>query len=300
MKRKGYLWILCLSGAIFLGCIFVFLAREHSWNLSEQEVTTIDFAEQEKQSLPETVDNFTEEDTTPIISEQTETEIDRFTEVEPDTEAIASEQIESEALIVDVQEAFYSMPLTEELKAYITGKSYPDTTEPIQISYDVLTYVHILHYDFEGQVQEGELICNRAIAQDLVDIFHTLYEHQYAIEKVRLIDAYDADDELSMADNNTSCFNYRTVPGKSKLSNHSYGYAIDINPLYNPYVRTKNGTKLISPENGVAYADRSADFPHKIDKNDLCYQLFIEHGFAWGGAWNSSKDYQHFEKTKNH
>lgn len=300
MKRKGYFWILCLSGVIFLGCIFVFLAREHSWNLSEQEVTTIDFAEQEKQSLPETVDSFTEEDTTPIISDQTETEIDRFTEVEPDTKAIASEQIETESAVVDVQEAFYSMPLTEELKAYITGKSYPDTTEPIQISYDVLTYVHILHYDFEGQVQEGELICNQAIAQDLVDIFRTLYEHQYAIEKVRLIDAYDADDELSMADNNTSCFNYRTVPGKSKLSNHSYGYAIDINPLYNPYVRTKNGTKLISPENGAAYADRSADFPHKIDKNDLCYQLFIEHGFAWGGAWNSSKDYQHFEKTKNH
>lgn len=300
MKRKGYLWILCLSGAIFLGCIFVFLAREHSWNLSEQEVTTIDFAEQEKQILPETVDSFTEEDTTPIISEQTETEIDRFTEAKQDMEAIASEQTETESAVVDVQEAFYSMPLTEELKAYITGKSYPDTTEPIQISYDVLTYVHILHYDFEGQVQEGELICNQVIAQDLVDIFRALYEHQYAIEKVRLIDAYDADDELSMADNNTSCFNYRTVPGKSKLSNHSYGYAIDINPLYNPYVRTKNGTELISPENGAAYADRSADFPHKIDKNDLCYQLFIEHGFAWGGAWNSSKDYQHFEKTKNH
>lgn len=299
MKRKGYFWILCLSGAIFLGCIFVFLAREHSWNLSEQEVTTIDFAEQEKQSLSETVHNFTEEDTTPIISEQTETEIDRFTEVEPDTEAIASEQIESEASIVDVQEAFYSMPLTEELKTYITGKSYPDTTEPIQISYDRLAYVHILHYDFEGQVQEGELICNQAIAQDLVDIFRALYEHQYAIEKVQLIDVYNADDELSMTDNNTSCFNYRTVPGKSKLSNHSYGYAIDINPLYNPYVRTKNGTKLISPESGAVYADRSADFPHKIDKNDLCYQLFIEHGFAWGGAWNSSKDYQHFEKTKN-
>lgn len=299
MKRKGYFWILCLSGAIFLGCIFVFLAREHSWNLSEQEITTIDFAEQEKQGLSETVHNFTEEDTTPIISEQIETEIDHFTETKQDTEAIASEQIESEASVVDVQEAFYSMPLTEELKAYITGKSYPDTTEPIQISYDVLTYVHILHYDFEGQVQEGELICNQAIAQDLVDIFRALYEHQYAIEKVQLIDVYNADDELSMADNNTSCFNYRTVSGKSKLSNHSYGYAIDINPLYNPYVRTKNGTKLISPENGAAYADRSADFPHKIDKNDLCYQLFIEHGFAWGGAWNSSKDYQHFEKTKN-
>lgn len=302
MKRKKYLYIICLSGAIFWGCIFVFLACEHSQNLSKEEITMIDFMEQERQSLPEIINNFTEakEDTTPIISVQTENEIDGFTEAKQDTESIISEQTESESAVLDVQEAFYSMPLTEELKVYITGKSYPDTTEPIQISYDMLAYVHILHYDFEGQVQEGELICNQAIAQDLVDIFRTLYEHQYAIEKVRLIDAYNADDELSMADNNTSCFNYRTIPGKSKLSNHSYGYAIDINPLYNPYVYTRNGTELISPENGAAYADRSADFPHKIDKEDLCYQLFVEHGFQWGGAWNSSKDYQHFEKTKNH
>ena len=99
-----------------------------------------------------------------------------------------------------------------------------------------------------------------------------------------------------MADNNTSCFNYRTVPGKSKLSNHSYGRAIDINPLYNPYVRTKDGKVLVSPQNAEEYADRSADFPYKIDREDLCYQLFTEHGFEWGGAWNSSKDYQHFEK----
>lgn len=291
MKRRRYFWGLYLSGVIFLGCIFGFLVRAHSQNLSEQQTTMIDFIERE---------TYTEVEggITSIVSAHTENQMDYFTEAEEDTESIVLEQTESETAAVDVQEAFYSTPLTEELKEYITGKSYPDTTEPIQISYDVLAYVHILHYDFEGQVQEGELICNEAIAQDLVDIFYTLYERQYAIEKVRLIDAYNADDDLSMADNNTSCFNYRTVPGKSKLSNHSYGYAIDINPLYNPYVRTRNGTELISPENGAAYADRSADFPHKIDKNDLCYQLFIEHGFEWGGAWNSSKDYQHFEKTK--
>ncbi len=99
-----------------------------------------------------------------------------------------------------------------------------------------------------------------------------------------------------MADNNTSCFNYRTVSGKSKLSNHSYGCAIDINPLYNPYVRTRDGKVLVSPQNAGEYADRSADFPYKIDREDLCYRLFTEHGFEWGGAWNSSKDYQHFEK----
>ncbi len=284
-------------------------------NLSQEEVTMIDFAEQTEQSASQFWDNLAEaiEDTNQIGNKMYNvtqkdvnlTDIDQVESkvhgpAEEDMNLTDTDQAESKTVILEVQEEFYSTTLTEELMEYITGKSYPDTTEPIQISYDVLAYVHILHYDFEGQVQEGELICNQAIAQDLVDIFRTLYEHQYAIEKVRLIDEYDADDELSMADNNTSCFNYRTVPGKTKLSNHSYGYAIDINPLYNPYVRTRNGTELISPDNGAVYADRSADFPHKIDREDLCYKLFIEHGFQWGGAWNSSKDYQHFEKTKNH
>jgi len=302
MKRKKYL--------IFLGCILFYLVYQKSQSLSQEEVTMIDFAEQTEQSTSPFWDNLAEamEDTNQTGNkmysvtqeEMNLTDIDQIESnpTEEDRNLTDTDQAESETVLLD--EEFYSTILTEELKEYITGKSYPDTTEPIQISYDMLAYVHILHYDFEGQVQEGELICNQAIAQDLVDIFRTLYEHQYAIEKVRLIDAYNADDELSMADNNTSCFNYRTVPGKSKLSNHSYGYAIDINPLYNPYVYTRNGTELISPENGTAYADRSADFPHKIDKEDLCYQLFVEHGFQWGGAWNSSKDYQHFEKTKNH
>jgi hypothetical protein len=315
MKRKGYFWILILSGVIFLGCFLFYLVYEKFENLSQEEVTMIDFAEQTEQSASQFWDNLAEaiEDTNQIGNKMYNvtqkdvnlTDIDQVESkvhgpAEEDMNLTDTDQAESKTVILEVQEEFYSTTLTEELMEYITGKSYPDTTEPIQISYDVLAYVHILHYDFEGQVQEGELICNQAIAQDLVDIFRTLYEHQYAIEKVRLIDEYDADDELSMADNNTSCFNYRTVPGKTKLSNHSYGYAIDINPLYNPYVRTRNGTELISPDNGAVYADRSADFPHKIDREDLCYKLFIEHGFQWGGAWNSSKDYQHFEKTKNH
>lgn len=191
---------------------------------------------------------------------------------------------------------FFHIPLTDECKKYITGKSYPDTDEPLQISYEELEYVHVLHYDFDGQVQEGELICNQTIAQDLTEIFKELYDNQYPIEKIRLIDEYDADDDASMEDNNTSCFNYRVVEGKTTLSNHSYGLAIDINPFYNPYVRVKGSETLVSPENAIPYADRSTDFPYKIDENDFCYRLFVKHGFTWGGNWNSVKDYQHFEK----
>ncbi len=235
----------------------------------------------------------------PVETEVGGNEIGNNTELPEETEVQETEEDSAESTGIETEDAesgFYCTALTEDIKARITGSSYPDTQEPLQISYEELSYVHVLHYDFEGQIQEGELICNQAVAQDLVEIFYELYESQYPIEKIRLIDEYSADDEASMADNNTSCFNYRTVPGSTKLSNHSYGFAIDINPLYNPYVRTRDGKELISPDNAVPYADRSADFPHKIDRNDLCYRIFIEHGFTWGGSWNSSKDYQHFEK----
>lgn len=83
----------------------------------------------------------------------------------------------------------------------------------------------------------------------------------------------------------------------SDISNHAKGRAIDINPFYNPYITyNKDGTANISPEGSEPYADRTASFPYKIDENDLAYKLFKEHGFTWGGNWNSVKDYQHFEK----
>ena len=69
-----------------------------------------------------------------------------------------------------------------------------------------------------------------------------------------------------------------------------------LHPLYNPYVKTVDGELSIEPANAADYVDRSKDFSHKIDHDDLCYKLFTEHGFEWGGDWTHSKDYQHFEK----
>lgn len=247
-------------------------------NETETEVKTEIQAEKETQTAPPETEY--DEGSTEIIEENSQN----------GTEIISDEYE------VDDAEAFYHMPLTDEIKEYITGKSYPDTDETLAISYDDLEYVHVLHYNFEGQVQEGEIICNQAIAQDLTDIFRELYDSQYPIEKIRLIDAYDADDDASMEDNNTSCFNYRVVSGRTTLSNHAYGLAIDINPFYNPYIGTKNGETYVSPPQAQSYADRSKNFPYKIDQEDLCWQLFTEHGFTWGGSWNSVKDYQHFEK----
>lgn len=198
---------------------------------------------------------------------------------------------------ITYKKGFYYEPLTDEVKKRITGISYPESG--CTVPYEDLAYVGLLYLDFDGAEQTGELICNQAVAQDMVEIFYELYRNDYRIESVRLIDEYDGDDTASMADNNTSCFNYRVVDGTTNLSKHAYGLAIDVNPYYNPYVvynKNGDGDTYISPPGSEVYADRSQSFPYKIDESDLCYRLFTEHGFTWGGNWNSTKDYQHFQK----
>lgn len=195
---------------------------------------------------------------------------------------------------VVIADGFYYTKLTDEIKQFITGLSYPKDDVDCLISYDDLRYIKLLHYDFEGNVKEGELIVNSALADEVTEIFYLLYMEKYPLTSVKLVDSYGecADDNLSMAANNTSAFNYRYVSGSKKLSLHSFGTAIDINPMLNPYV--KDGS--VSPENGAAYADRSLDFTGKIDENDYCYKLFTERGWSWGGHFKTSKDYQHFSK----
>ncbi len=188
---------------------------------------------------------------------------------------------------------FYMEELSDEVKERINGKSYGENCE---LPYEELRYIRVLYCDFDGTTRIGELIVNQAIAQDILNIFRELYGISYPIERMLLIDEYDADDELSMAANNTSAFNYRFVAGTTRLSKHSLGWAIDINPLYNPYITTIDGKRTILPENGSEYADRTKDCPYFIKEGDACYEAFVSRGFTWGGDWKNSKDYQHFEK----
>ena len=185
---------------------------------------------------------------------------------------------------------FSQQAISDSIFSRMQGKSFK--TECSTPRSD-LRYLQILHYNKEGKVLKGELVCHKLIAEDLLYIFRKLYEAKYPIERMVLVDEYDADDEASMRANNTSSFNFRRVSGSQTLSLHSRGMAIDINPRYN---RWRKGKRLVSPANGTAYADRSKSFSYKIVKGDLCYRLFKERGFTWGGDWKNSKDYQHFEK----
>lgn len=193
-----------------------------------------------------------------------------------------------------IENAFAASEITDDIFGRIYGKSFKaNCTTPRED----LRYLRLLHYDIDGNIRLGELICHKSIATDLVEIFRELYKAQYPIEKMTLIDEYNADDNASMRDNNSSAFNYRMKTAGKTLSKHAFGLAIDINPLYNPYVKTRsNGQQYIEPANAAPYADRSRPSHYKITHDDICCKLFKQHGFKWGGDWKTIKDYQHFEK----
>lgn len=193
----------------------------------------------------------------------------------------------------DFSSGFSAQEIPDAVWQKMQGKSYRPNPH---IQRSNLRYLKVLHWDDNGQSHQGELVCNKLIADKLLAIFQELYKHRYPIQQIKLADEYDADDERQMRANNTSCFCYRNVPDTKKLSYHARGLAIDINTLYNPYVRyRKDGTMIVQPSTGKPYADRKKNFRYKITEGDLCYKLFKKYGFTWGGDWKTMKDYQHFE-----
>lgn len=196
--------------------------------------------------------------------------------------------------VVSHAQVFEAREIPDSVWEYMQGRSYP---EGCTVARRELRFLSMSYYDFEGCGHVGSMVCNRLVAEDLLYIFRRLYEARYPIAGMHLIDEYDAVDSLSMADNNTSCFCYRRIAGSNRLSAHSRGMAVDVNPLYNPCLYVNSGR--VVPPDGEKYArDRQqrSDIPGKIDTDDLCYRLFIARGFRWGGHWRSLKDYQHFEK----
>jgi hypothetical protein len=192
-----------------------------------------------------------------------------------------------------IDNLFVAEPVSDAVFARMQGKSYK---ENCAIPRSELRYIKALHITLDGVIKRGEMVVNRAISDDIVKILRALFDAGYPIERMVLVDEYNADDEASMAANNSSAFNYRTTPGGTRLSAHSRGMAVDINPLYNPYVKVLSDRTIVAPKAATEFVERSGAFPYKIDRDDVCCRLFLEHGFEWGGDYKSIKDYQHFEK----
>ena len=216
-------------------------------------------------------------------------------DTKPLTEWQAGRTVSQEAVEAfgGIDNCFAADPIPDGVWQRMQGKTYKENP---YIGRDDLRHIRALHWDYDGQMHVGEMIVNKQIADRVATILRQLFDAKYPIQRMLLPDVYDADDETQMRDNNSSSFCYRAIAGTTKLSKHARGLAIDINTLYNPYYKDRaDGTRYIQPATAEAYCDRTWDFPYKIDHDDLCFRLFTEAGFEWGGDWTSCKDFQHFE-----
>jgi hypothetical protein len=157
-----------------------------------------------------------------------------------------------------------------------------------------LRLLRVDHWGLDGRVHRGELIVHRDHARRILGVLKQLFQARYPIQRLRPVDAYRADDDRSMAANNTSGFNCRRVSGSSSWSEHAFGRAIDLNPLRNPYV-TRGGR--VSPPAGRPYANRARRTAGMIHAGDAVVRAFAAAGWRWGGSWSGSRDYQHFSST---
>lgn len=186
--------------------------------------------------------------------------------------------------------------ITPELKKrMIKGNSW---RKGCPVPLENLRYLRMTYKDFKGTDMKGELIVHKDVSIEVTEIFEALYDADYPIHKMRLVSDYKGNDWQSIEADNTSAFNCRKATGSKKWSKHSYGKAIDINPIENPYISRKG---YISHKESLVYKKRVHKNETYADKaillkNDDAVKIFKKHGWKWGGDWPAVKDYQHFSK----
>jgi len=187
-------------------------------------------------------------------------------------------------------------PITSEIKKrMIKGNSW---RKGCPVPLKNLRYLKVQYRDFNGRDKIGELIVHKDIALEVQKIFAELYAIKYPINKMRLVSDYKGSDWQSIEADNTSAFNCRKATGSKNWSKHSYGKAIDLNSIENPYI-SRSGH--ISHKASQQYRKRVHKKHSSADKavllkNDKAVRIFKKYGWKWGGDWSGVKDYQHFSK----
>lgn len=181
-------------------------------------------------------------------------------------------------------------PLPPDLRDKMVGVTWK---EGCPVALDDLSLVTVPHWTLEGEVARGQLIVATAHAPGVVRVFDALFQARFPVQSMRPAHEFGGDDDAIMAANNTSAFNCRPVAGGKRYSDHSYGHALDLNPLINPYVRGDR----VDPPGGRAYLSRDPSVPGLVTADGPAVKAFSDAGWRWGGFWKSAKDYQHFSVT---
>lgn len=154
---------------------------------------------------------------------------------------------------------------------------------------DNLILINVRYYSTDGRLHQGQLVIHKDVKEDVEAIFELILKEKFPIEKAIPIVKYNWSDDASMLDNNTSAFCYRNIAGTNRLSNHSYGKAIDINPFFNPVVYPDG---KISPKGAKYDTTRAGTL---TDSNPIV-QEFIKRGWRWGRYFSKYEDNHHFDK----
>lgn len=173
----------------------------------------------------------------------------------------------------------------------MTGVSWHEGC-PVPLS--DLRLVELAHVGFDGRHQVGRLVTHADAAEAVAAAFRRMYEARFPIERVALVDEAGGNDDAAMAANLSTAFNCRAVTGGTGWSEHSYGRALDINPLRNPYISSR-GTVL--PPGGRAFVERDPSVIGVIVEGGPAVAAFDAVGWQWGGRWRTIKDYQHFSAS---
>lgn len=203
--------------------------------------------------------------------------------IEPDAEADAAP---------DAAASFGATvtPLSAELRARMTNVTW---REGCPVGLDDLSLLEMSYLDFTGVHRQGQMVVATRVAEDVVDAFRQIYDAHFPIAKMVLLEEYDGDDDRSMADNNSSAFNCRRITGGTSYSQHSYGTAIDINPVQNPYIKGS----VLEPPAGLPYKNRADVRSGMIVDGSAPLTAFDALEWGWGGRFSTLKDYQHFSEA---
>ena len=181
-------------------------------------------------------------------------------------------------------------PLPAEVRAAMIGSSW---REGCPVPLDELRLVLVPHRVAEGRSATGRLILHQEHALPVAEVFVQLHGMGFLIPSLRPAYEFGGDDDAMMRANNTSAFNCRPIAGTGTWSEHAWGRALDLNPLWNPYVRGER----VDPPEGEPFVERQAGRAGTVVPGDAVVAAFREIGWRWGGTWTRAQDYQHFSST---
>jgi len=161
-----------------------------------------------------------------------------------------------------------------------------------------LRIVPVEFYNQDKELAKGEVVVHMALVEDIKKLFSLIKREQFPITSANPIhlDLYQWSDAKSMAADNTSAYNFRTISGAKVLSYHALGRAIDINPKCNPYVRDLKQKIFIDPPGSRYSPESRCALSWQNPSGAKIIRLMQGLGWNWGGSWENPKDYQHFEK----